>query len=549
MKYFTFIILICLISCNNRDYSKIIRQAESVENHNPDSALTILQNIKDPEKLSDQQKADFWLVTGQANYVLGKSMAEDSILFYPLDYYSKNKPEDKWKLIQAHELYAQHLRWKGNRDEAMNLLHKGLKIAESANDTLGSIYLLKSMETLSERDNKFDDIIKFSRKLITLEPAAPENYNTLGIAYYYLGQKDSSLINLRKALSFTKSPSDSVNAWNYFIRNYADVLSDFGEHRKAIEIQKEVLDYYTKTNNKFIPFSYMSLSRYYLNMHQADSASYYMRKAEETKLPYLDEDLSLSNHYHIQKAIMNYAHNNTFVIKDIIFFSNSMFDNFTDKQKIISGKKESQQLLEKRNLNLSLEKQRNQMYFIITILSFIIFICFIWYYIQRKKRLMTEKEEELDTLKHMLSYVEKNINQNDTFFKKILLQQLGIIRLVATNPTSHNQEFLQQMARITNKDVPVEDLLVWDDLYKVIDSVYDNFYTKTASGFSDILNEREIQLCCLLRADFSTKEISVIIQQSIRTIYQRKTTIRQKLGMDEKEDIIEFICAGKINTD
>ena len=162
---------------------------------------------------------------------------------------------------------------------------------------------------------------------------------------------------------------------------------------------------------------------------------------------------------------------------------------------------------------------------------------------------MTEKEEELDTLKHMLSYVEKNINQNDTFFKKILLQQLGIIRLVATNPTSHNQEFLQQMARITNKDVPVEDLLVWDDLYKVIDSVYDNFYTKTASGFSDILNEREIQLCCLLRADFSTKEISVIIQQSIRTIYQRKTTIRQKLGMDEKEDIIEFICAGKINTD
>lgn len=42
-------------------------------------------------------------------------------------------------------------------------------------------------------------------------------------------------------------------------------------------------------------------------------------------------------------------------------------------------------------------------------------------------------------------------------------------------------------------------------------------------------------------AEFSTKEISVVTQQSIPTIYQRKTNIRKKLGMDEKEDIIDFI--------
>ncbi len=52
-----------------------------------------------------------------------------------------------------------------------------------------------------------------------------------------------------------------------------------------------------------------------------------------------------------------------------------------------------------------------------------------------------------------------------------------------------------------------------------------------------MLNEREIQLACLLRAGFSTKEISVVVGQSTRTIYQRKTEIRKKLMLDEGADI------------
>lgn len=97
------------------------------------------------------------------------------------------------------------------------------------------------------------------------------------------------------------------------------------------------------------------------------------------------------------------------------------------------------------------------------------------------------------------------------------------------------------MTRITQEDIPSDDLLVWEDLYKVIDSIYGNFYTHIFTRFGNALNERELQLCCLLKANFSTKEISVVTQQSVRTVYQRKTTIRQKLNMDEKEDIADFL--------
>ena len=46
---------------------------------------------------------------------------------------------------------------------------------------------------------------------------------------------------------------------------------------------------------------------------------------------------------------------------------------------------------------------------------------------------------------------------------------------------------------------------------------------------------------CLLGANFSTKEISIVSSQGVRTVYQRKSVIRQKLGMEEKGDIVEFL--------
>ena len=51
-------------------------------------------------------------------------------------------------------------------------------------------------------------------------------------------------------------------------------------------------------------------------------------------------------------------------------------------------------------------------------------------------------------------------------------------------------------------------------------------------------NEKEIKLCCLLKANFSTKEINMLTRQSLQTIYQRKTQIRQKLSIPEADDIL-----------
>ena len=114
-----------------------------------------------------------------------------------------------------------------------------------------------------------------------------------------------------------------------------------------------------------------------------------------------------------------------------------------------------------------------------------ILLTVVWY-LQRRKHLLVEKEEELEALRRLLHETEGDESgNNDKFVKKMLLQQLGLIRIVATNPSSDHQELLVQMGRIANKDVAVDDLLVWSDLYKTIDMVHDGFYTRISQKYGN----------------------------------------------------------------
>ena len=155
---------------------------------------------------------------------------------------------------------------------------------------------------------------------------------------------------------------------------------------------------------------------------------------------------------------------------------------------------------------------------------------------------MEEKEEDLEALRQLVTESQQPTEQkDDRFFKRILLQQLGVIRMAASNPTTANQELIRRMSEIVDGQIPVDSLLNWEDLFQTIDYIYEGFYTRIKEKYGEILNEKEIQLCCLLKANFSTKEISIVSAQGVRTVYQRKSVIRQRLGMEEKGDIVEFL--------
>lgn len=120
-----------------------------------------------------------------------------------------------------------------------------------------------------------------------------------------------------------------------------------------------------------------------------------------------------------------------------------------------------------------------------------------------------------------------------------MLQQLGIIKMVAETPTQQNREMLRKLSSVESDSAG--SLVNWKSVYGMIDNLYSGFYSRLHERHGGVLTDKEEQIIALMVAGFSTKEISVITGQTVATIYVRKSSVRKKIGVPEKEDIVAFL--------
>lgn len=111
--------------------------------------------------------------------------------------------------------------------------------------------------------------------------------------------------------------------------------------------------------------------------------------------------------------------------------------------------------------------------------------------------------------------------------------------MVAETPTEQNRDMLRKISSVENDSDKA--LVNWENVYEMIDNLYSGFYSRLHDRYGNILTEKEEQIIALMVAGFSTKEISVITGQTPATIYVRKSSVRKKLGVPEKEDIMVFL--------
>lgn len=117
---------------------------------------------------------------------------------------------------------------------------------------------------------------------------------------------------------------------------------------------------------------------------------------------------------------------------------------------------------------------------------------------------------------------------------------MGILKTFASTPTPQSQEALKKISS-TGSETISDKLVDWDTLYTMVDELHDGFHSRTEQRFPSLFTEKEIQIICLMKSGFSTKEISFLTEQSAATIYVRKSAIRKKLDTPEGGDIISQI--------
>ena len=132
--------------------------------------------------------------------------------------------------------------------------------------------------------------------------------------------------------------------------------------------------------------------------------------------------------------------------------------------------------------------------------------------------------------------------EKDKMVKKALLMQLNITKVLSqlNEKSDKDQDFLEKFNRLFYGEQRANNVN-WEDFYMLINLLYDGFAEKLQLTYANILNEKEIQLCCLLKANMETTEIACIMGQSINTVRTRKTQIRKNIKAPDAADIVAFI--------
>lgn len=566
-------VALCLmVSCSVRRDRERIDTAEELLYSSRDTAELLIRQVERLERLDDEHLAKYWFVICDLHANSMQSLSEDSMICWASEYYRTQWEEehgDARHMILSGLDEAMYFWWNGDKARTQEVLQRQKKyadeVAEQSGEHLWQVIVLRVSAEIAMRDYDYEHVREYTETLIGLDNGKAIHldevervYNALAIVYFSLGEYDKMEKCFEKAIA---QAADSAFIVNVVRRNYADLLGEIGQTDRAIKMLEDLTEEYRQADSWLQVESLYSLSRLWLNKGDKQRAERYMREAEELFAGYKESEefdpateASLLAH----RQVLEYAENGKYHIIDLVQFNNRWSETDYVRYRVAEAKERSIRDLRERNLYLTISRQRQMiviiMLFFVTLGGILLFV----YLYRRRQRLLLEKEEEIETLRGIINkgLSDKVPSTKEVDVRKLMLQQLGVIKTIAGTPTEANQHLLSRLMAL-NEDTATA-LIDWQSIYQTIDLVYDSFYSRLVEkyggnatqempdGAHPVLNEKELQLCCLLRADFSTKEINMLTRQSLQTIYQRKTQVRQKLGLNEGDDIIEKLEKGII---
>ncbi len=548
--------LCLMVSCSVRRDRERIDTAEELLYSSRDTAELLIRQVERLERLDDEHLAKYWFVICDLHANSMQSLSEDSMICWASEYYRTQWEEehgDARHMILSGLDEAMYFWWNGDKARTQEVLQRQKKyadeVAEQSGEHLWQVIVLRVSAEIAMRDYDYEHVREYTETLIGLDNGKAIHldevervYNALAIVYFSLGEYDKMEKCFEKAIA---QAADSAFIVNVVRRNYADLLGEIGQTDRAIRMQEVLTKQYRAAGNWLQVESLYSLSRLWLNKGDKQRAERYMREAEELFAGYKESEefdpateASLLAH----RQVLEYAENGKYHIMDLVQFHNRWSETDYVRYRVAEAKERSIRDLRERNLYLTISRQRQMiviiMLFFVTLGGILLFV----YLYRRRQRLLLEKEEEIETLRNMLASGASEHSEKqpaDGNVRKLMLQQLGVIKTIAGTPTEANQQLLARLMALNEETANA--LIDWPSIYQTIDLVYDGFYTRLVQKYGNVLNEKELQLCCLLKADFSTKEINMLTRQSLQTIYQRKTQVRQKLNLPEAEDITTAI--------
>ncbi len=526
------------VSCfRSQKQAHALSDIENLAHTNPDSALILLNDIDISELEEDSLKAYYYLITAAAHKTKESPMVSDSLVRRSFEYY---KSRDYNRFLKSVDLYSLHLFWSGDGKKSLALLDSVITLSDIPDSNM--IELLQTRIGIGGAEFDCKNNINYIRHLQKLDKDSAnqiEYLYQLCENYQFANHGDSALIIIDGLIDYAYANHLEKDQFKYTYEKIG-ILEELGKYEESNSMADYVLE--NSPHNSALPYLYFWKALNYFNMKDFDRSSRELTIADSCAQGRTDVD---HNYYESfagpLREFLAYKQNGKIRLSQLAALNNSQRDFFNRLEYTQLETEQNALKLENKALTLKAQNERKTAIMIICLLGAIIIGLAALWNIQKRKRRTIEAEERAEALQKMvdeLSASKTQLSEHESL-RRAMLQQLGIIKMVAETPTEQNQDMLRKLSSIESDTNGA--LVSWKNVYEIINNLYSGFYTFLHNRYGNILTDKEEQIIVLMLAGFSTKEISVITSQTTATIYVRKSSIRKKLGVPEKEDIIVFL--------
>ncbi|MDE5663343.1 MAG: helix-turn-helix transcriptional regulator [Muribaculaceae bacterium] len=538
------ILAFAISSCSksNSRYNRDIDNAEKAMKSNADSALSILETIDPSELKVDSLRAKYHYLMAYGHMRCNRSMIGDSLVYYAHGYY---RGKDVVRDIRSGMAFAWYKFWVGNTPGAMAMLDSLAGLPNVPDSIM--VQTLRTRVLLGAAEYQGRELVPLAKRLESLEIESLRKIEAkylLLTGYEYAGELDSALYILNELVDYARK-----NKWGdkhfQFEMERAQLLTEQGRNAESDALIDEIFRKAGPDNGAadLLHFQYAINA---LNCGDTGRALRHLAIADSIAVGLRGEDDAYFRSYsNLIHAIIDFKQTGRIKLTHINGLNNRQSERY-NRMKASQWESERGALHQQnRALKLKAESEhKTVVILIIGIVALLVVAGAFWIIIMRRQR-ERENEERIEALQKMVdeykstpSTQESEINDSSAL-RSVMLKQLGIIKMVAETPTDQNREMLRKISSIDGETNG--ELVDWENIFKIIDILYSGFYSTLHSRHGDVLTPKEEQIIVLMVAGFSTKEISVITGHTTSTIYVRKTSIRKKLGVPEKDDIVGYL--------
>ena len=429
----------------------------------------------------------------------------------------------------------------GDYKETLELYFYALRIFERHNHSIGIIRTLSNLGAVYDRIEAYNKAIVYYNKCVTYFNDMPfeakqeylkylsQVYNNLASAYEKLNNNQEANLYYKKALDVGQSinyPEIVGSIYNNLgklevkNRNYDSAKQYLNN---AISIREEIND------TEGLAKSYYFLSDFYSKVNQIDSAEWAALQSLK-----LAQDKGLLESEQIAHMFL-YEIYETKKQPYKALQEHKLYKQLSDS--LLNEQRMSQiaQLqisyeLDKVEEEAQMDKDRMKFSFaiVLVMLLAILAVAIMGLIIYRKQKSQIKLEKE--NLELEINTKNKELTTNVMY----LVQKNELINSVAKslltlkqNLGSENQLMIQKIVQNLNAE---SDNELWNEFEYRFQMVHTEFYKKLRSLHRNITPSEE-RLAALLRLNLSSKEISTITHQTIRSIEVARGRLRKKLNL------------------